>query len=94
MRRRLVTLIDFYASPSALLFLIGLCALFLRLTNIGPNLITTVVALVCIGAGLPLRMHSLTSGLHTLLEEERVITHSRLAKLEDADDPGATEGDR
>ena len=82
MKRRLRILIDFYSSPSALLFLIGLGFLFLRLADIGPSTLLAILAVVCIGTGLPLRLHSQTSGLHTLLEEERQITHRRLTELE------------
>ena len=82
MRRRLRILIDFYSSLSAMLFVAGLSFLFLRLVNVGPDALTAALAIVGIGIGLPLRVHSLTSGLHTLLEEERQITHRRLAELE------------
>ena len=82
MKRRLQILIDFYSSPSALLFVLGLGFLFLRLADIGPTTLTAILTVVSIGTGLPLRLHSQTTGLHTLLEEERQITHRRLAELE------------
>lgn len=93
MRHRLRILIDFYSSFSALLFLAGLGFLFLRLVSIGPDAVTAVLALVGIATGLPLRVHSLTTGLHTLLEEERQITHQRLAKLE-VDELGSDKTDK
>lgn len=83
MKRRLGILIDFYAAQSALLFLTGMGVLLLRLLNIGPDALTSIAGLVLIGVGLPLRLHSQTSGLNILLEEERQITHRRLSKLED-----------
>ena len=86
MARRLGILFDFYKSPSALLFALGLGVLFLRLLDIGPNALTSTVALVFIGVGLPLRLHSQTSGLNMLLEEERQITHGRLSALEEERD--------
>ena len=85
MSDRLRTLIDFYRSPSALMFLVGLGFLLLRLLNIGPTTITSLIAISFIGAGLPLRLHSQTRGLHILLEEERQITHRRLSELEKPD---------
>ena len=86
MKRRLGILIDFYAAPSALLFLTGMGVLLLRLLNIGPDAFTSIAGLVLIGVGLPLRLHSQTSGLYILLEEERQITHRRLSELEALDE--------
>lgn len=85
MARRFLILVDFYRSPSALLFLTGMGLLLLRLLEIGQQEVTSTLAVIFISVGLPLRLHSQTSGLNTLLEEERQITHRRLSRLEDAD---------
>lgn len=82
---RIRTLLDFYAARSSVLFLVGLAALGLRLFEVGPSTIFSLIAIIGVGVGLPLRLHAQNTRLNTLLEEERQITHGRLSKLENGD---------
>jgi len=91
MRQRLRNLIGFYSSGSGLIFLVGLAALTLRLIQVGPEVVLTVIGVAAVSIGLPMRLTSLIGGVWQALEEERRFTHQRLKTLEEGQ-TGSTSG--
>lgn len=83
MRQRLRNLIAFYSAGSGLIFLVGLAAIALRLLQVGPEVVLTIVGIAAVSIGLPMRLNSLFGGVWQSLEEERRFTHERLKALEE-----------
>ena len=82
MLHKLRNLKDFYLCTSGLMFLAGLAILTLRLLEVGPEAIFTIIGIGGIAVGLPLRIYSAHEGVRLSLEEERQFTHGRLNALE------------